>query len=134
MNNVALIGNLGRPVELRELGGGKVVGKTILAVTRMRKGQRAGTDWIPIVLWDNQATNAARYLRKGSRVGVDGRLHGDFVPRKPAEGGEAKSSRLVVEVIVDRITYLSPARAAGEQPAEAEAEGEGGPKAKEGRR
>ena len=49
---------------------------------------------------------------------------------------EPKPSRLVVEVIVDRITYLSPARAAGEQAAEAEAEGEGegSPKGKEGRR
>jgi single-strand DNA-binding protein len=113
MNTVHIIGNLGRAVELRELGGGKVVGKTLVAVSRMRKGERVGTDWVPITLWDRQAQSAAKYLDKGSRVAVEGRLHGDYVPVKGGEG-EAKRSRLVLEVIVDRITYLTPARRAGE--------------------
>lgn len=124
MNHVTLIGHLGRAVELRELGGGKVVGKTIVAVNRMRKGQRAGTDWIPIVLWDAQARNAAQYLQRGSRVGIDGRIHGDFVPRKASDGGEPGRPRLLVEVVVERITYLSAPRAAergsGDGPADAE--------------
>jgi single-strand DNA-binding protein len=113
MNTVHIMGNLGRAVELRELGGGKVVGKTLVAVSRMRKGERVGTDWIPITLWDRQAQSAAKYLDKGSRVAVEGRLHGDYVPVKGGEG-EAKRSRLVLEVIVDRITYLTPPRRAGE--------------------
>ncbi len=50
MNNVQLIGNLARAVELRELGGGKVVGKSIIAVSRVNRGTRVGTDWIPITL------------------------------------------------------------------------------------
>jgi single-strand DNA-binding protein len=113
MNRVQLIGNLGRAVELRELGGGKVVGKTILAVSRMRKGERAGTDWIPITLWDRQAQSAAKYLGRGSRVAIEGRLHGDFVPVKGGEG-EAKRSQLRLEVVVDRITYLTPPKRGGE--------------------
>src|SRR5438067_371558 len=96
MNKVMLIGNLGRAVELRELGGGKVVGRTIVGVTRTRKGQQSGTDWVPVVLWDRQATNAARYLGRGSRVAIDGRLHGHFYPpreaARPAAGEEAKRS------------------------------------------
>src|SRR5215470_17143360 len=100
MNMVQLIGNLARAVELRELGGGKVVGKSILAVSRMNKGTRTGTDWIPVTLWDRQAQSAAKYLEKGSRVAIQGRLHGDYVPVKGE--GEAKRSRLVLEVIVDR--------------------------------
>src|SRR5215471_15736257 len=112
MNDVNLIGNLGRDVQVRELAGGKAIGKTLLAVSRMRQGQRAGTDWIPITLWDRQATNAAKYLGKGSRVAVQGRLHGDYVPVKGAEG-EQRRTRLVLEVIVDRITYLSAPRQAG---------------------
>jgi single-strand DNA-binding protein len=113
MNRVHLIGNLARPVELREVGGGKVVGKSILAVSRMRKGERVGTDWIPLTLWDRQAQSAARYLGKGSRVAVEGRLHGDYVPVKGAEA-EARRTRLVLEVVVDRITYLTPPRRGGE--------------------
>src|SRR6266540_6853516 len=117
MNRIMLMGNLARAVELRELNGGRVVGKTILAVSRMRKTERIGTDWIPITLWDRQAQSAARYLNKGSRVAVEGRLHGDYVPVKGAEG-EAKRSRLALEVIVDRITYLSPVKRAAETAAE----------------
>jgi single-strand DNA-binding protein len=118
MNNVQLIGNLARAVELRELGGNKVVGKSILAVSRMNKGTRTGTDWIPVTLWDRQAQAAARYLDKGSRIAIQGRLHGDYVPVKGQAEGEAKKSRLVLEVIVDRITYLSPMRRPGEASAE----------------
>jgi single-strand DNA-binding protein len=121
MNRVHLIGNLARAVELRELGGGKVVGKSLVAVSRMRKGERIGTDWIPVTLWDRQAQSAAKYLGKGSRVAIEGRLHGDYVPVKGGEG-EAKRSRLVLEVVVDRITYLSPPRRAGEAAAGASAE------------
>src|SRR5215470_4593984 len=114
MNNVQLIGNLARAVELRELGGGKVVGKSILAVSRMSKGVRTGTDWIPVTLWDRQAQAAAKYLGKGSRIAIQGRLHGDYVPVKGQAEGEPKRSRLVLEVIVDRITYLSPMKRPGE--------------------
>ena len=114
MNNVQFIGNLARAVELRELGGGKVVGKSILAVSRTSKGTRTGTDWIPVTLWDRQAQAAAKYLGKGSRIAVQGRLHGDYVPVKGQSEGEAKRSRLVLEVIVDRITYLSPMKRPGE--------------------
>src|SRR5258708_28582343 len=107
MSRVHVIGTLGRAVELRELGGGKAVGKTLVAVSRMRKGERVGTDWIPITLWDRQAQSAARYLDKGSRVAVEGRLHGDYVPVKGGEG-ETKRARLGLEGGVDRITYLTP--------------------------
>ncbi len=117
MNNVQLIGNLARAVELRELGGGKVVGKSIIAVSRVNRGTRVGTDWIPITLWDRQAQSAAKYLGKGSRVAIQGRLHGDYVPVKGAEG-EQKRTRLALEVIVDRITYLSPMRRPGEAAAD----------------
>jgi len=113
MNNVQLIGNLARAVELRELGGGKVVGKSILAVSRVRKGERVGTDWIPVTLWDRQAQAAGRYLGKGSRVAIQGRLHGDFVPQRGSEGAE-KRTQLRLEVVVDRITYLSAPRRAEE--------------------
>jgi len=92
----------------------------MLAISRMRKGEQLGTDWVPITLWDRPAQSAAKYLTKGSRVAVEGRIHGDFVPVRGAEG-EAKKTQLRLEVIVERITYLSPRRgavdAAEEKPA-----------------
>jgi len=122
MNNVHLIGNLARAVELRELGGNKVVGKAILAVSRMNRGTRTGTDWIPITLWDRQAQAAAKYLDKGSRIAVQGRLHGDYVPVKGQAEGEARRTQLRLEVIVDRITYLSTTKRPTEGTAEEAAE------------
>jgi single-strand DNA-binding protein len=133
MNNVQLIGNLARAVELRELGGNKVVGKSLLAVSRMHKGTRTGTDWIPITLWDKQAQAAARYLEKGSRVAIQGRLHGDYVPVKGQAEGEAKKSRLVLEVVVDRITYLSALKRPGEGKAEDGADARPAERGKAGR-
>ena len=130
MNNVQLIGNLGRAVELRELGGGKVVGKTIVAVSRMHKGTRTGTDWIPVTLWDRQAQSAAKYLDKGSRVAIQGRLHGDYVPVKGSEG-DARKTRLMLDVVVDRITYLSAMRRPGD--AGDEAAGDEKPATRSGR-
>src|SRR5258708_35762421 len=112
MSRVHVIGTLGRAVELRELGGGKAVGKTLVGVSRMRKGERIGTDWIPVTLWDRQAQSAAKYLGKGSRVAVEGRLHGDDVPGEGGEG-EGKPSRLGLEGGVGRSTYLDPPRRAG---------------------
>ncbi len=55
-------------------------------------------------------------------MAVQGRLHGDYVAVKGQAEGEAKRSRLVLEVIVDRITYLSPMKRTGEARAEDGAE------------
>jgi single-strand DNA-binding protein len=107
MNRVELIGNLGRAVEIKQLASGKVVGRTLLAIDRV--GKREGTDWVRLVLWDKTATNAARYLAKGSKVGVSGHISSEFYERKPKDGGDGPADvRLNTEVIVDQIEYLSP--------------------------
>ncbi len=54
---------------------------------------------------------------RDARVAIQGMLHGDYVPVKGAEG-EQKRTRLALEVIVDRITYLSPMRRLGETAAD----------------
>ncbi|MBJ7598637.1 single-stranded DNA-binding protein [Candidatus Nephthysia bennettiae] len=106
MNTVSLIGNLGK-VEISAVGDGKVVGKAMLAVPRMRAGERIGNDWIPVVLWERQALNASRYLETGATVALEGRLESHF--RARVSGTEdGLRSRLLVEVVVNRITYLSP--------------------------
>ena len=107
MNRVELIGNLGRAVEIKQLSSGKVVGRTLLAIDRV--GKREGTDWVRLVLWDKTATNAARYLAKGSKVGVSGHINSEFYERRPKDGGDGPADvRLSTEVIVDQIEYLSP--------------------------
>ena len=80
MNYVLLIGNLARGVEVKQLSGEMVIGKSLVAVSRY--GKREGTDYVRIVLWGKHAVNAAKYLSKGSRVGIAGHLSSEFYERK----------------------------------------------------
>ena len=103
MNLVQMIGNLARAVEIKQYGAeeDKVYGRTLIALTR--RGKREGTDYVRIVLWGRMALNAARYLGKGSRVGIVGHFDSEFYERKNGNG-----SGLDTEVVVDQIEYLSP--------------------------
>ena len=101
MNKVMLRGNLARGVEIKDLGNGQLVGKSLIAVSRY--GKREGTDYVRIVLWGKQAMNAAKYLAKGSSVSIVGRLRSEFYEQKNTDG----QVRLNTEVVVDEIEYLS---------------------------
>lgn len=77
INSVVLTGNLTKDPELRTTGSGTSVTTLRLAVNERVK--RDG-DWqeramyFDVVVWGNQAENAAKYLEKGRPVAVKGRL------------------------------------------------------------
>jgi single-strand DNA-binding protein len=113
-NQVTLIGNLAGDPERRELSGGHVVARVLLAVDR-GWGRESKTDWVRVVFWNKQAESAVRYLSKGSKVAIAGHLRSEFYKVK----GTEDQSRLDTEVVIDQVTYLSrpreaaaPARAA----------------------
>ena len=70
MNNVSLIGRLTKNVELRKTNSGKDVVSATIAVQR----DKEHTDFIPIVVWDNNATYLAKYAEKGTRIALTGQL------------------------------------------------------------
>lgn len=78
VNKVILIGNLGVDPETRYTASGSAVSNLRLATTRQwtdRNGQRQeDTEWHRVVLFGKVAEVAAEYLRKGSRIYVEGRL------------------------------------------------------------
>ncbi|MDP5171774.1 MAG: single-stranded DNA-binding protein [Bacteroidia bacterium] len=78
LNQVTLIGNLGKDPELRYLDQGIAATSLWLACTesyRDRNGNNADrTEWISVNLWRSQAEIAAKYCRKGSTVCIEGRL------------------------------------------------------------
>ena len=78
MNKVVLIGNLTRDIELRYTQSGYCVGNTGIAVTRKFKnaqGQTAEeTCFIDLKFFGRTAEVANQYLRKGSKLAVEGRL------------------------------------------------------------
>lgn len=78
MNTVNVIGNLVREPRLIQSESGKDILVFTLAVDdrieRSDKSHDKRTDFIPIALFDSQARHFSTILRKGSRVGVSGKL------------------------------------------------------------
>lgn len=70
MNTVILIGRLTADPELGYTPSQKAMCRFTLAVDRTKEG----ADFIRIVVWDRQAENVNRYLRKGSKCAVNGRI------------------------------------------------------------
>ena len=78
LNKIMLIGNLGRDPELNVTSEGTPVTKFSLAVNRRYKGgdgeQKEETEWFNIVTWRQLAEICERFLHKGSKVYIEGRL------------------------------------------------------------
>ena len=78
LNRVQIIGNLGRDPEMRFTQGGTPVTNFSVAVSRSwqsRDGEmREETEWFRVVAWTRLAEIANEYLRRGSKVYVEGRL------------------------------------------------------------
>jgi single-strand DNA-binding protein len=112
-------GRLGGNIDVRRTPGGHAVARVLLAVDRYGKDGKKGTDWIRLVLWGRTAENAARFVGKGSKVTVMGRLSSEFWERETDAG---KKSQLTTEVVVEHIdfggkpTYRPPAAAQATEP------------------
>lgn len=78
LNKVMIIGNLGRDPEIRYTSGGKPVTTFSVATSRSwvtsDGDRREATEWFNVVAWGNLAEICNQYLRKASRVYVDGHL------------------------------------------------------------
>ncbi len=100
MNVVTLIGNLATDVELKEVGESKRVATFVLAVDRLSK--EGGADFVRVSVWDKQAELCQRFLAKGKRIALDGRLRS-----RSWEEPDGKR-RSAVEVVANRVQFLSP--------------------------
>ncbi len=80
VNKVILVGNLGRDPEIRRLGSGDPVCNLRIATSESWKDKASGerkekTEWHSVVIYnDNLSRVAEQYLRKGSKVYVEGQL------------------------------------------------------------
>ncbi len=78
LNKIMLIGNLGRDPELQVTSDGTPYTKFSLAVNRRYKAQTGATkeetEWFQIIAWRSLAEVTERYLHKGSKVYIEGRL------------------------------------------------------------
>lgn len=80
VNKVILIGNVGKDPEVRYLDRGTAIANFSLATTErgyvMQNGTQVPdkTEWHYIVLWRNLAEWAEKYIRKGMKIYVEGKL------------------------------------------------------------
>ena len=76
INNVVLVGRLTRDPELRYTPSNVAVATFSLAVNRNFKNQAGDreADFISCIMWRQQAENFANWLKKGSLVGITGRI------------------------------------------------------------
>ena len=77
VNRVILVGNAGSDPDVRETGTGTTVAHVSLATNRafQRNGQeQRKTEWHRLTFWSGAAEIAEKYVRKGSRLYVEGRL------------------------------------------------------------
>lgn len=103
LNNVILVGRLTKSPELKELPDGKNVANLTIAVNRPFKNQETNeydTDFIQCTLWNAVALSAYEYCKKGSTIGIKGRL-----VNRDNEIKEVKFQSL--ELIAEHITFIS---------------------------
>jgi single-strand DNA-binding protein len=78
INTITITGRAGRDPEVRYFDGGSAVASLRVAVDRFGNdkttGERKKPVWIDVKVWGKHAQVAADYVRKGSMVGITGRL------------------------------------------------------------
>lgn len=106
LNKVMLIGNLGADPELRQTTSGQSVCELRIATneswfdksTQTRKDR---TEWHRVIVWGVSGENCAKYLSKGSKAYVEGRIQ----TREWEDQSGAK--RYTTEIIAGSVQFLS---------------------------
>lgn len=106
VNKVILIGNLGKDPEIRHFENGGVLASFPIATSESYTDRQTGekkenTDWHDIVLWRGLAEVAEKYLHKGTKIYVEGKL------KKRSYQDREGNTRYVTEVVGEEMTILS---------------------------
>ena len=120
INRVMITGNLTRDPEVRSTQTGMAIMRLGVAVNDRRKNNQTGEwedvpNFIDCVMFGTRAENVSRYLRKGSKVAIEGKLRWSSWEDK--QGGK----RSKIEVIVDDLEFMSRDGGDGKQSAPAKA-------------
>ena len=108
MQKFICIGNLTRDPELTETPSGVAVCKFSIAVSRDyadADGNRE-TDFFNITVWRGRAESCGKYLKKGNKVAIVGRLQNRSYEDKDGV------KRTVTDIIADEVEFLTPKQSA----------------------
>src|SRR5437764_2672684 len=101
VNKVILVGNLGRDPEVRHTQDGKAIVNLNIATSENRRDKQTGerkekTEWHRVVIFnENLVKVAEQYLKKGSKVYLEGQLQTRKYTDK--DGAEKYSTEIVVQ-------------------------------------
>ncbi len=107
INKVILIGNLGKDPEVRALENGTKLVRFPIATSESFTDKTTGerrdiTDWHNIVIWRGLAEVAEKYLSKGQKVYIEGKL------KTRSWQDDAGITKYTTEVVADNMTMLTP--------------------------
>ena len=104
MNIVTLIGRITKDCELKQIKSGKSVVSFALAVNKDYRNENGkyDADFIDCVAFDKRAEAIAKYVHKGDRFGITGKISTRTYQRN--DGSNAKA----VEIIVEGFEFLEP--------------------------
>src|SRR5579885_1256231 len=105
VNKVILLGNLGKDPEVKYTPQGTAVAKLTLATNERYKdkdGQwQDRTEWHNVVLWQRLAEIAGEYLKKGSKVYIEGRLQ-----TRSWEDKQTNQKKYMTEIVASDLVLL----------------------------
>ena len=106
LNKVMLIGHLGDEVKLRYFDNGGCIGRFPLATNESYTNKQTGeqvtnTEWHNLVLRNKAAETCEKYLNKGDKLFVEGRI------KTRKWQGDDGNPRYSTEIHVDEFTFLS---------------------------
>ena len=117
MNKVMLIGNVGKDPEVRYVDRGQAVARLTLATTErgytLQNGTRVPdrTEWHNVILWQKLAEIVERYVHKGDKLYIEGRIH--YASYDDKQG----KRQYYTEIWADNMEMLTPrAQQPQEQP------------------
>ncbi len=113
VNKVILLGNLGKDPEVKYTPSGTPVAKLTIATNERFKDKEGQwqdrTEWHNVVLWQRLAEIAGEYLKKGSKVYIEGKLQ-----TRSWEDKQTNQKKYMTEVVGNDLVLLSSRGEGGE--------------------
>ncbi len=111
MQRFICIGNLTKDPEVRMTQAGDPVCPFSIAVSRDTKDENGNreTDFFYVVAWKKTAENCGKYLKKGSKVAIVGRV------QNRSWTAQDGSKRYKTEIIAEQVEFLTPKQDAPQQ-------------------
>lgn len=107
LNKVTLIGNLGKDPVLKQVGQGIALCDFSIACTEKYKDRDGNmvekTEWVNLTAWRGLAETCGKYLAKGSKVYVEGKLE-----TQSWEDKQTQEKRYKTIVVADKVIFLTP--------------------------